>query len=208
MLNYVKLWFSVNKAKLKDFRLFCCLSLGLQSKRWAASLFYLRSVSMAKLTPKQWELAKQDYEIHGLSYSELVEKYGMSKGSISKRAKDECWKQGKNEHLIQKKVSVIKELQETEQQIGQLEPVVQKSIEHEVSIRLARENLFIDSALRNQKKANEMLDMAAELSEINQHSQITARNKETVLGKQPDTAIQINNGVESNNLTVEFIDVN
>ena len=29
---------------------------------------------MAKLTPKQWELAKQDYEIHGLSYSELVEK--------------------------------------------------------------------------------------------------------------------------------------
>ena len=53
-----------------------------------------------------------------------------------------------------------------------------------------------------------MLEMAAELSEINQHSQITARNKETVLGKQPDTAIQINNGVESNNLTVEFIDVN
>ena len=170
--------------------------------------FYLRSVSMAKLTPKQWELAKQDYEIHGLSYSELVEKYGMSKGSISKRAKDECWQQGKNEHLIQKKVSVIKELQETEQQIEQLESVVQKSIEQEVALRLARENLFIDSALRNQKKANEMLEMAAELSEINQHSQITARNKETVLGKQPDTAIQINNGVESNNLTVEFIDVN
>ena len=152
---------------------------------------------MAKLTPKQWELAKQDYEVHGLSYSELVEKYGMSKGSISKRAKDECWQQGKNEHLIQKKVSVIKELQKTEQQIEQLEPVVQKSIEQEVSIRLARENLFIDSALRNQKKANEMLEMAAELSEINQHSQITARNKETVLGKQPDTAIQVNNNVST-----------
>ena len=152
---------------------------------------------MAKLTPKQWELARQDYEIHGLSYSELVEKYGMSKGSISKRAKDECWRQGKNEHLIQKKVSVIKELKETEQQIEQLEPVVQKSIEHEVALRLARENLFIDSALRNQKKANEMLDMAVELSEINQHSQITARNKETVLGKQPDTAIQVNNNVST-----------
>ena len=152
---------------------------------------------MAKLTPKQWELARQDYEIHGLSYSELVEKYGMSKGSISKRAKDECWRQGKNEHLIQKKVSVIKELKETEQQIEQLEPVVQKSIEHEVALRLARENLFIDSALRNQKKANEMLDMAVELSEINQHSQITARNKETVLGKQPDAAIQVNNNVST-----------
>ena len=152
---------------------------------------------MAKLTPKQWELARQDYEVHGLSYSELVEKYGMSKGSISKRAKDECWQQGKNEQLIQKKVSVLKELQETEQQIERLEPIVQKSIEQEVSLRLARENLFIDSALRNQKKANEMLEMAAELSEINQHSQITARNRETVLGKQPDTAIQVNNNVST-----------
>ena len=162
---------------------------------------------MAKLTPNQWELAKQDYEIHGLSYSELVEKYGMSKGSISKRAKDECWQQGKNEHLIQKKVSVIKELQETEQQIEQLEPVVQKSIEQEVALRLARENLFIDSALRNQNKANEMLEMAAELSEINQHSQITARNKETVLGKQPDTAIQVNNNVSTISDKDEFMQI-
>ena len=167
---------------------------------------------MAKLTPKQWELAKQDYEIHGLSYSELVEKHGMSKGSISKRAKDENWQQGKNEHLIQKKVSVIKELQETEQQIEQLEPVVQKSIEHEVSIRLARENFFKNSAMMNQKYSNEENKKSKELGELSigelkAHSDITAKNKETVLGKQPDTAIQINNGVESNNLTVEFIDV-
>ena len=157
---------------------------------------------MAKLTSKQWELAKQDYEIHGLSYSELVEKYGMSKGSISKRAKDEYWQQGKNEHLIQKKVSVIKELQETEQQIEQLEPVVQKSIEHEVSIRLARENFFIDSAMMNQKYSNEEIKKSKELGELSigelkAHSDITAKNKETVLGKQHDTAIQINNNVST-----------
>ena len=157
---------------------------------------------MAKLTPKQWELAKQDYEIHGLSYSELVEKYGMSKGSISKRAKDEYWQQGKNEHLIQKKVSVIKELQETEQQIEQLEPVVQKSIEHEVSIRLARENFFIDSAMMNQKYSNEEIQKSKEMGELSigelkAHSDITAKNKETVLGKQPDTAIQVNNNVST-----------
>lgn len=157
---------------------------------------------MAKLTPKQWELAKQDYEIHGLSYSELVEKYGMSKGSISKRAKDEYWQQGKNEHLIQKKVSVIKELKETEQQIEQLEPVVQKSIEHEVSIRLARENFFIDSAMMNQKYSNEEIQKSKEMGELSigelkAHSDITAKNKETVLGKQPDTAIQVNNNVST-----------
>ena len=157
---------------------------------------------MAKLTPKQWELAKQDYEIHGLSYSELVEKYGMSKGSISKRAKDEYWQQGKNEHLIQKKVSVIKELKETEQQIEQLETVVQKSIEHEVSIRLARENFFIDSAMMNQKYSNEEIQKSKEMGELSigelkAHSDITAKNKETVLGKQPDAAIQVNNNVST-----------
>ena len=167
---------------------------------------------MAKLTPKQWELAKQDYEIHGLSYSELVEKYGMSKGSISKRAKDECWQQGKNEHLIQKKVSVIKELQETEQQIEQLEPVVQKSIEHEVSIRLARENFFIDSAMMNQKYSNEEIKKSKELGdlsigELKAHSDITAKNKETVLGKQPDTAIQVNNNVSTIKDKDEFMQI-
>ena len=157
---------------------------------------------MAKLTPEQWELAKQDYEVHGLSYSELVEKYGMSKGSISKRAKDENWQQGKNEHLIQKKVSVIKELQETEQQIERLEPIVQKSIAHEVSIRLARENFFTDSAMMNQKYSNEEVEKnkkSGELSigELKAHSEITAKNKETVLGKQPSTAIQVNNNVST-----------
>ena len=164
--------------------------------------FYLRGVKMAKLTPEQWELAKQDYEVHGLSYSELVEKYGMSKGSISKRAKDENWQQGKNEHLIQKKVSVIKELQETEQQIERLEPIVQKSIAHEVSIRLARENFFTDSAMMNQKYSNEEVEKnkkSGELSigELKAHSEITAKNKETVLGKQPSTAIQVNNNVST-----------
>ncbi|OPH36722.1 hypothetical protein [Moraxella lacunata] len=148
---------------------------------------------MAKLTPKQWELARADYEIHGLSYSDLVKKYGMSRGSISKRANDEQWQQGKNEQLITKKVNAIIELQKTEQQIEQLEPLVQKSIDSEVALRLARENLFIDSALKNQQRANELLEMADDLAQLNQHSQITARNKETVLGKNPDTAIQINN---------------
>lgn len=148
---------------------------------------------MAKLTPQQWELARADYEIHGFSYSDLVKKYGMSRGSISKRANDEQWQQGKNEQLITKKVNAIIELQKTEQQIEQLEPLVQKSIDAEVSLRLARENLFIDSALKNQKRANELLEMADDLAQLNQHSQITARNKETVLGKNPETAIQINN---------------
>ena len=167
---------------------------------------------MAKLTPKQWELAKQDYEIHGLSYSELVEKYGMSKGSISKRAKDECWQQGKNEHLIQKKVSVIKALQETEQETERLKPNEIEAVNNEVMLRLSREKIFTDSALRNQELSNLTIEQSynqGELSigELKAHSDITAKNKETVLGKQPDTAIQVNNNVSTIKDKDEFMQI-
>lgn len=152
---------------------------------------------MAKLTNDQWELARADYEIHGLSYAKLVEKYGISKGSISNRAKKEGWQQGKVEQIVQEKVSVLKDLNEVEQKVEKLAPLEQKSIEQEVAERLAREKIFINSAMRNQRKADGMLGSAIELSDINTHSQITARNKETVLGKQPQTAVQINNNTGS-----------
>ncbi|WP_169753507.1 hypothetical protein [Campylobacter mucosalis] len=45
--------------------------------------------------------------------------------------------------------------------------------------------------MANQKKADELLEIATEISEVEAHSRITARNKETVLGKEPTT--QINN---------------
>ena len=35
------------------------------------------------------------------------------------------------------------------------------------------------------------------IGELKAHSDITAKNKETVLGKQPDTAIQVNNNVST-----------
>jgi hypothetical protein len=47
--------------------------------------------------------------------------------------------------------------------------------------------------LRNQQLANQKLVADLSLAELESHSRITARNKETVLGKSPDTAVQVNN---------------
>lgn len=148
---------------------------------------------MAKLTPQQWELARADYEVKSLSIREIAKNYDVNASTISRQAKKDDWQQGKTQHLIDKKTNAIINLHQTQQQMQHLNATQQQAIDSEVALRLARENLFIDSALRNQKRANELLEIAEDLAQLNQHSQITARNKETVLGKNPDTAIQINN---------------
>lgn len=159
---------------------------------------------MAKLTESQWECLRADYEVRVLSFSELSKKYGVGKATISDRKRKDFengddWQQGKTEHVIQKKVNAIKELKETERLTEQFKPNEIEAINYEVSVRLAREKIFVDSALKNQELANKYLKLceeatgAVDLEDLNKHSQITARNKETVLGKQPTTAIQVNN---------------
>ena len=162
---------------------------------------------MARLTDEQWACVRADYEVRGLSFSELAEKYKVGKATISDKKKKDAdngddWEKSKTEHLIQKKVSVIKALQETEQETERLKPNEIEAVNNEVMLRLTRENFFTDSAMMNQKYSNEKVEKnkkSGELSigELKAHSEITAKNKETVLGKQPSTAIQVNNNVST-----------
>lgn len=160
---------------------------------------------MARLTDEQWEIVRMDYEVHGLSYSELADKHPTSKAAISRRANKEGWQQGRVEQIVQEKVNAHKALHEVEQKVERLVPLEQKSVEYEVATRLAQEQIFINSALRNQQKADEMLPFAVEMKDLNAHSQLTQRNKETVLGKQPDTAIQINNNTNGSSVIDELV---
>ncbi|MBR8466191.1 hypothetical protein KDE13_07545 [Campylobacter sp. faydin G-140] len=61
---------------------------------------------------------------------------------------------------------------------------------------------FQSRALINQKKADELLKTATEISEVEVHSRITARNKETVLGKEPMTQIN-NTNAQQTKITIE-----
>lgn len=63
-----------------------------------------------------------------------------------------------------------------------------------VDERTRQLTFFTNSALKNQKLANDKLQQDVSMQELNAHSAITQRNKETVLGKDVVTAIQINNG--------------
>lgn len=49
---------------------------------------------MARLTPEQWEQARAEYEVRGVSLGDIARRFGVSQQAASKRARKEGWKQG------------------------------------------------------------------------------------------------------------------
>ena len=74
----------------------------------------------------------------------------------------------------------------------------------EVNKRTQHLLLFQSSALKNQQKANEILDLTDDIKDLESHARLTKLNKETVLGKDPDTIINNSNSLQQNNLSVEW----
>lgn len=154
---------------------------------------------MARLNKEQWEVARADFEVRGLSMRDIATKYNVNASTVSRRASKEGWTEGKAQHIVSKKFNAIKDLEETQQEMQQLNATQQVAVDAEVAQRLLHEKIFTDAALSNQKVANRNLETwieqegVVDLEEVERHARITQRNKETVLGKNPDTAIQINN---------------
>ena len=129
---------------------------------------------MARLSAEQWMIARADYEIRGLSVTEVAKKYGCAKSAVSMRAKSEGWQAGKTEQAVTDKVNAIIQLarveQETELKLNATERAVFDTV------------VMDDVAFRAQNDAD--VKAAAETLRI---------ARESRLGKTPDTAIQINN---------------
>ncbi|MBE0469581.1 MAG: hypothetical protein IBX55_08775 [Methyloprofundus sp.] len=146
----------------------------------------------------QWRLVRGYFEA-GLSLDKIVARDDVeikSKSQISKRANLAGWKKGKNEQLIQSEI--IKKQNDYEIK-RKKETLIKNDEETSVAVidKLVEErtqyiNFFKNSAIKNQQIANRMLDEAETMGEIMQHSTTTAKNRDTVLGKAPTTAIQIN----------------
>ncbi len=69
---------------------------------------------MGRLTQEQWEQARAEYEVRGISLGEIAKAFGVATSSVSRKATAEGWTQGKMQGLVQKKVACIKDLQEVE----------------------------------------------------------------------------------------------
>lgn len=94
---------------------------------------------MSRLTAEQWEQARADYEVRGLSLGEIARRFGISQQAVSKRAQKEGWKQGKSCGLVNKKVNAIKALYEAEKESCELPTTFKTTLEEVVRERVETE---------------------------------------------------------------------
>ena len=151
-------------------------------------------------TESQWEKAKAYYEA-GMTLSQIKDKTNIARNTISQRAKREQWEHSKNSEYIEAKIKVECQKGTILEQSGS----VALNIADDIAFNKAKAlSLFQDSALRNQKKANDILEMTDDMKDIESHARITKTNKETVLGKDPETVINNANVQENKTIVIEI----
>ena len=131
---------------------------------------------------EKWERARAYFESGQYTLAQINQRTGISISKISEKAKREKWEKGKNADYIAAKTTIAeKKGKERENVISILDEIADEKTKHLL--------YFQNSAIKNQQKANELLESTDSLADLDAHSRITARNKETVLGKEPATQI-------------------
>lgn len=148
---------------------------------------------MAKLPDISLIIA--DHKTGNFSQRELAAKYKVSLGFINKNIKniDKI-----DEELVNVGVAYKTELaKRDEQSVNAIEQVVNEKTKHLL--------FFTNSALKNQTLANKKLDENISINDLEAHSRITSRNKDSVLGKEANTQVNIQNtNAQQNNIAIEW----
>ena len=136
---------------------------------------------MPRLTDEKWEELESKYHTGQYTKLELSKLFNVSRAAINKRIGDV---EPKFKDMVTSISAYKSELsKESYTQVTAVETEIEKRTKHIL--------LFETSALKNQQKANKLLEEADKLNDVEAHSRITQRNKETVLGK--DKTTEINN---------------
>ena len=115
---------------------------------------------MPRLTAKQWERARAEYEVRGIGLRETARTFGVSVGAVAKKAKAEGWKQGKSEQLVSRKVHALKELAKVNTESEHLPSTFQRTLDQVVKERLEIEGLLISFDKSLVSKGMEILKAA------------------------------------------------
>ena len=149
---------------------------------------------MARLSAEQWMAARADFEIAGLSVSEIARKYNVAKSSVSDKAKAQGWEPNKTERSVSEKsnaiIALAKVNQETEQELNTVERAVfDRVVADDVAFRL-QNDADMEAVRQHVMLLLATTDKATDAKAIMETLRI---QREARLGKVPDTAIQINN---------------
>nr|DAV17561.1 MAG TPA: L20 Mitochondrial ribosomal protein subunit L20 [Caudoviricetes sp.] len=145
---------------------------------------------VGKITDEIKEKILADFHTGAYTARQLGDKYGVSHVTIIKITKGLT---PKNKEKVTTLIAIKSELAEQNyQEVTSVNEVVDEATKHLI--------FFKNAALRNQKKADEMLEMCDRITDVEAHSRITARNKETIFGKEPQTIIN-NTNAQQNQIT-------
>jgi hypothetical protein len=129
----------------------------------------------------------------GYSQNYIAKQHEVSPATVNKICKGVPQE---NKELVNTQSAINAELTtKSEQELNSIHKAVDKRTKHLL--------YFQNAALKNQEKANTLMDEADSISDIESHSRITARNKETVLGKDASTQIAIQNNNTQVTLTLD-----
>ena len=149
---------------------------------------------MARLTEQDKIRLEQDLLSGGKSIRELAKIYNVSPAAIQK------YKNALSEQSIQ----IVNAGVAYKMGLSEIDNVQKvNAIVNAVDERTKHLILFQNSALKNQAKANELLELTEDMKDIESHSRLTKTNKETVLGKDPETVIN-NANVQSNETAMQI----
>jgi len=150
---------------------------------------------MAKVSAETWEKAEALRKA-GKSYREIGSALNIPTTTLLDRSKRGDWDSNKTEHLIADAVRVEKE-------IRTLKPEHSKVVRDEVAKQLEHIQFFNNAAITNVKQA--MAKPCENQNDFRARAETINKGRESVLGKSPDTAIQINNGGDNKAVEVHFV---
>ena len=147
---------------------------------------------MAKITDEIRAKILDEFHL-GKSQNWLANEYEVSPATINKICKGVSPK-------YKEKVNIVSSIKS---EILQESKFLSECFDKEVNTRTQYLLLFQNAALKNQAKANELLELTEDMKDIESHSRLTKTNKETVLGKDPETVIN-NANVQSNETAMQI----
>ncbi len=147
---------------------------------------------MAKLNNELKSKILDEFHL-GKSQNQLALEYELSTATINKLCKG----------LKPKYKEKVNAVSAIKSEILQESKFLSECFDKEVNKRTQHLLLFQNSALKNQAKANEVLEVTDDLKDLEVHARITRINKEVVLGKEPDTQIN-NTNAQQNNMPMQI----
>ncbi len=115
----------------------------------------------------------------------LADKYHVSIGFINKHTKG----------IPKDTAHIVNKLVEAKQELSELDEISVNSVNEVVHERTKHIQFFTNAAVKNVKAAVGKISKTTSQAEHRMLADTILKGKETVLGKQPDTAIQINNNI-------------